>query len=122
MTAARSIVAVVDDDPHVLSATARLLRACGFQPRPFPSAEAFLAREGGDEPDCLVLDVHLPGMSGIELRRRLQTNCCPLPVIFISAAGDEATRRAATQAGCIAYLNKPFDSDALIDAIKKAVG
>jgi FixJ family two-component response regulator len=116
------VVAIVEDDPGALKATERLVRAHGFRAEGFASAEAFLARESGQEPACLVLDIHLKGMSGMELRRYLNANGSRLPVIFITAADDHATRREAMQAGCVAYLQKPFSSRLLIDAINKAIG
>jgi FixJ family two-component response regulator len=114
------IVAVVDDDPSVLKALSRLLRAHGIEPAAFASAEAFLQSPAASEAACLVVDINLPGMSGIELRRQLAQASSTLPVIFITAVDDESTRLAANAAGCIAFLRKPFPAHVLLDAIKKA--
>jgi FixJ family two-component response regulator len=114
-------IAVVDDDPSMLRGIVRLLSAHGFGTQAFASAEAFLDDAGARSAACLVLDIHLGGISGIELRRRLTASGSRLPVIFITAHDDEATREQAIAAGCIAYLRKPFSSHLLINAIKEAI-
>ena len=88
----------------------------------FASAEAFLACGATRPTPCLVLDIKLGGMSGIELRRRLKASNPRLPVIFITGIDREATRKEAMEAGCVAYLQKPFLSHALIEAIERATG
>jgi FixJ family two-component response regulator len=118
----RKLVAVVDDDPGMLKGLQRLLTAHGFETEAFASAEAFLERGAARDPMCLVLDIHLGGMSGIELRRRLAHAGSTVPVIFITAFDDETTKREATEAGCIAYLHKPFPAPLLIGALDKAAG
>lgn len=115
-------VAVVDDDQGMLKGLERLLKAKGFNTKTYASAEAFLACAVGRDANCLVLDIHLGGMSGIELRRRLAAACSMLPVIFMTAFDDEATQRDAVDAGCVAYLHKPFLASELMAAIDKAVG
>jgi len=120
MPMARKVVAVVDDDPSMLKAIARLLGAHGFDAEVFASAEAFLRRDATKDAVCLVLDIHLGGMSGIELRRRLTDSGSPLPIIFITAVDDEATQQEAVAAGCAAYLHKPFPATQLIGAIQAA--
>ena len=122
MLAPQRVVAVIDDDVDILKAIGRLLKAHGFRLESFASAEAFLARDSAHEPACLVLDIHLGGMSGIELQRRLKASGCRLPIIFITAIEDDATRREAMAAGCVAYLRKPFVARLLIDAIDTAMG
>ena len=117
----RKIVAVVDDDPSMLSAAESLLDAQGFATMVFASAEEFLDRGAATQVDCLLLDIHLGGVSGIELRRRLKDSGSMLPVIFMTALDDEAMRERAIKAGCVAFLRKPFQARQLIDAIKKAV-
>ena len=117
----RKIVAVVDDDPSMLNAAESLLDAQGFATVVFASAEEFLDRGAATQVDCLLLDIHLGGVSGIELRRRLKDFGSMLPVIFMTALDDEAMRERAIKAGCVAFLRKPFQADQLIDAIKKAV-
>src|SRR4051794_10857173 len=118
----RRKVTVIDDEPSVLKATERLLRAKGFEVETFASAEAFLTCGATRPTTCLVLDIKLGGMSGIELRRRLKVSNLNLPVIFITAIDSEATRKDAMEAGCVAYLQKPFLSHALIEAIERARG
>ena len=120
MSTRRKLVTVVDDDPAMLKALERLLGAKGFDVEAFASAEAFLAGTAATKASCLVLDIHLGGMSGIELRHRLAASGSRLPVIFITALDDEATRKAAMEAGCVALLRKPFLSRLLLDAIEKA--
>ena len=117
----RKIVAVVDDDPSMLRATENLLDAHGFANKVFASAEEFLDRGAATQIDCLLLDIHLGGMSGIELRRQLKASGSMLPVIFITALDDEAMRGEALKAGCVACLRKPFQARQLIDAIENAV-
>lgn len=117
----RTIVAVVDDDPSMLKAAAELLNASGFIPSLFASAEEFLASGLEKKADCLLLDIHLDGLSGIELRQRLKSSDTTLPVIFMTALDDEVIRQQALQAGCVACLRKPFPARQLIDAIAKAV-
>lgn len=117
----RKLVVVVDDDPGMLKGIQRLLTAHGFEVVAFPSAEAFLESQSAHAPMCLVLDIHLGCMSGIELRRRLADGST-IPVIFITAIDDEITKHEAIKAGCIAYLPKPFGARLLIDAVDKAAG
>ena len=117
----RRKIAVIDDDPTMLRAVERLLRAKGFDVEAFASAEAFLEAAGASKATCLVLDIHLGGMSGIELRRRLIASGSELPIIFITALDDETTRKEAMEAGCVAFLRKPFLADSLVGAINKAI-
>ena len=115
------VIAVVDDDPTFQKAIASLLTSYGFATRVFASAEAFLDSHAANEAACLVLDIHLSGMSGLELRQRLKAGGSQLPVIFITAA-DDAIQTQATKAGCVACLHKPFAADSLISAINLAIG
>jgi FixJ family two-component response regulator len=118
----RKLVLVVDDDQSILGAVERLLRVHGFDAEVFNTVESFLARPNLCGAACLVLDIHLNGMSGIELRRQLTVSGVDLPVIFITANDSEATRKTAMQAGCVAYLPKPFPTKLLMDAIESALG
>ena len=113
-------IAVVDDDPDMLKAIGRVLAAHGFHPEAFASAEAFLDRNWAREPACLVLDIHLGGMSGIDLQRHLKASGSQLPIIFITAIEDEAAVQEAMAAGCVAFLRKPFTARLLIGAIDTA--
>ena len=115
------IIAVVDDNTSMLQSLNRLLSAHGFSVLTFASAELFLESVERCGAECLILDVHLGGMSGIDLQRHLISTGRDLPVIVMTAIDDEATREAAFDAGCIAYLRKPFLSKLLIDAINGVV-
>ena len=117
----RKIVAVVDDDPSMLNAAESLLDAQGFATMVFASAEDFLDSGAATQVDCLLLDIHLGGVSGIELRQRLEDSRSTLPVIFMTGLDDEAMREQTLKAGCVAFLRKPFQARQLIEAIKKAV-
>jgi FixJ family two-component response regulator len=116
------LVAVVEDDPGMLRSIERLLKAHEFQPAAFTSAEEFLGTAAESEATCLILDIHLGGMSGIELRRQLTARGSSLPVIFMSAVDDERVRQTAIAVGCVAYFRKPFLPDHLIGAVNKAAG
>jgi FixJ family two-component response regulator len=110
----------VEDDASMLKGIERLLSAYGFATRGFTSAEAFLEPDASANVDCLLLDIHLGGMSGIQLRRHLAASGSKLPVIFMTAFDDEATRAQAESVGCTACLHKPFVANLLISAIEKA--
>jgi FixJ family two-component response regulator len=114
-------IAIVDDDASILKAIERLLSAHGFATRSFGSAEAFRDSKSSGGIDCVLLDIHLGGMSGIALRRELNARGSALPVIFMTAFDDQATREQAHEAGCVAYLRKPFSGTLLIDAIARAL-
>jgi FixJ family two-component response regulator len=116
------LIAVVDDDAGILKSTGRALKGHGFEILLFTSAEAFQAGAGRSDLNCLVLDIQLGGMSGIELRRALSQSGSAVPVVFITANDKEATRRAAIEAGCVTYLLKPFTTRELLEAVDKAVG
>jgi FixJ family two-component response regulator len=116
------LVLVVDDDPSILGAVERLLRVHGFDAEVFSTVESFLARANISCATCLVLDIHLNGMSGIDLRRRLTLSGIEVPVIFITANDSETVRKAALEAGCVAYLPKPFPTKSLMTAIDSALG
>ena len=112
-------IAIIDDNPSMLKGLDRLLSAHGFRVQTFTSAELFLERFAECKADCLLLDIHLGGISGIDLQRRLTSSGTDLPVIFMTAIDNEATRQEAFDAGCVAYLRKPFLANLLIDAINK---
>lgn len=117
----KKVVAVVDDDKSMLNAAESLLDAHGFTTIKFSSAEEFLGHRGATRADCLLVDIHLGGVSGIELRRQLKVSHPDLPVIFMTALDDEAVRHQALEAGCVTFLHKPFPAHKLIDAIKRAM-
>jgi len=115
-------VAVVDDDASFACALERLFRASGFEVHTYPSAEAFLAPTTLPQPDCLVLDIQLGGMSGLDLQRRLRELGAPAPpIIFVTAHDAPAVREEAERAGCSAYFLKPVPRKSIIEAITKAV-
>jgi FixJ family two-component response regulator len=118
----RRTIAVIDDDASLRRSVGRLVNAYGFAAVEYASAQAFLVRDPGVAIDCLVLDIDLGGMSGIELQRRLKNAAVNLPVIFITALEDDRLRTEAERAGCIAYLRKPFAGAVLVMAINKALG
>jgi FixJ family two-component response regulator len=114
-------VVVVEDDAGMRRAIERLLRSAGFRPLSFDSAEALLSAGSGSGTVCLVLDVHLPGLSGFELCERLPHGKKDPPVVFITAHDDAASRERARNAGALAYLTKPFPGRSLLDALSRAV-
>jgi FixJ family two-component response regulator len=116
------LVCVVDDDLSLLRGLRRLLGTYGFTVEPFPSAEDFLASPHRARAACLVLDVQLGGLSGLELQEHLLAAGSEVPVIFITGHDDAPTRERAQRARSVAYLRKPFDDHALIEAINKALG
>src|SRR5438552_13672591 len=110
-------VAVVEDDPSMLQGLNRLLSAHGFRVQTFTSAELFIDNIAKCEAECLILDVHLGGISGFDLKQQLTASGSNLPVIFMTAIDTEITRQEAFDVGCVAYLRKPSLAKLLIDAI-----
>ena len=121
MRAELPIVAVVDDDLPTLKALGRLLRASRFEAAPYASAEAFLAAPPERPPVCLVLDMDLGGMSGLDLQRRLHVEGSRLPVIVVTGLEDQRLREEACRLGCIAFLHKDSAADTLLDVIRSLV-
>ncbi len=116
------LVAVVDDDVSVRQSLDRLVRSVRLEVRSFPSAEDFLDDAHPRKPDCLILDVRLPGMSGIDLHRQLLARESRLPTIFITAHGsDDHARSEAVSDWTVAYLLKPFSAEELLDAVTAAL-
>ena len=116
------LVSVVDDDVSVRKSLNRLIRSAGLQVNVFASAEEFLNSPHPCKVDCLILDVRLPGMTGIELNRLLLARACNVPVIFITAHGsDDHARAEAVSDWTVAYFTKPFGGDELLDAIQTAL-
>jgi len=115
-----SWIAVVDDDPSVLRALARLLRSRGLETRTFESGRLFLGALAGGPPGCLIVDVRMPDMTGIELQERLRRLGAQIPTIVISAHVDAATRERCGALGAIAILVKPLQDEALFSAIGRA--
>ena len=111
------LVAIVDDDALFRRAIERLVRSAGFRVEAFGSAEDFLERGDLDWTACTILDLKLPGMSGLDLQHRLATRPRPMPIVFVSAHDDAVARATALRAGAIAFLRKPFDDGALLGAL-----
>ena len=114
---ARSPIAVVDDDESVRRSTRRLLESFGYRAAVFESAEGFLRFGQLRDTSCLVLDVQMPGMDGLQLQTQLAAEGCGIPVIFITAHDDQESRRRALRAGAVAFLDKPFTDQQLLQAI-----
>jgi len=114
-------VAVVDDDASVCKSLERLLRASGFAPLTYSSAEAFLQDRPSVVVDCMILDIHLGGMSGFELQKQLAATGSAPPIIFITADEEPDTPERARQAGCVACFRKPFLGRKLMETIRSAV-
>ena len=121
MTESRTTVVVVDDDASVRRGLERLLGCAGYNVESFASARDFLARGDYDRPGCLVLDVRMPGQSGLDLHRVLVESHHDIPVIFITGHGDIPMAVRAMKTGAVDFLPKPFDAQALLDAIERAL-
>ena len=115
------LISVVDDDESVRESLSGLIRSVGFGVMVFASAEEFLNPNRLLDTDCLILDVRMPGMSGIDLQRQLAASHMSIPVIFITAHGDEEARVRALNGGAVDYLLKPFSEEALLKAIDTAL-
>ncbi len=115
------LVAIVDDDDSVRGTLKELLRSAGFSSQTFESAEDFLGSGHRQETACLITDIRMPGMSGLELQAKLNAERCKIPTIFITAHGDEEMRLQALRAGAVEFLPKPFDDEALIESVRAAL-
>jgi FixJ family two-component response regulator len=115
------LVSVVDDDDLMRNSTRRLLRSVGLRTEAFASAEEFLASGLAAETACLVLDVRMPGMSGLQLQRHLAATLNPIPIIFITAQVSTDAERQALQAGAVQFFHKPVGNEALLLAIRSAL-
>jgi FixJ family two-component response regulator len=121
MSAPDAIVFVVDDDRSVRDALRRLIASVGLVVEVFPTAQAFLAAPRPEVPGCLILDVRLPGLGGLELQRELARSQAPLPIIFLTGHGDIPMSVRAMKAGAVEFLTKPFREQDLLDAIRGAL-
>jgi len=121
MTSPAPLVFIVDDDASVRKALGRLVRAAGYEVELFGCASEFLAREVSIRPACLLLDVRMPGMSGIELQQTIGGTQRELPIVFITGHGDEAVREKTLAAGAVDVLYKPVDDRVLLAAIEQAL-
>jgi FixJ family two-component response regulator len=115
------VISVVDDDPSLRRAVRNLLTSAGFSVETFASGEAFLGSVQRQDTGCLVLDLSMPEMNGFELLARLRNDGARIPTIVLTAHGDEEIRRRSLAAGAVAFLAKPFQADALVDAVHESL-
>ena len=115
------LVAIVDDDDSVRSALHGLLKAVGLPTLTFASAEEFLRSSQQHRTACLIVDIRMPGLSGLELQAKLNAEHCRIPTIFITAHGDAQMRMQALRAGAVEFLTKPFDDEALLKTVRAAL-
>ena len=116
-----NVVAVVDDDPSVRIALRGVLKSCGFNVEAFSSAEELLASGALTGSACIITDYQMPGMTGLELQERLVEEGHRIPIIFVTAFGDEKLRSRAMKAGAVEFLDKPFDDSRLIQTVHTAI-
>src|SRR5438128_4025217 len=116
------MVAIVDDDDLMRSALQGLLKAVGLPAQAFASAEEFLRSGQQRQTGCLIADIRMPGMSGLELQRRLKAEGCRIPIVFITAHGDAKMRMQALRAGAVEFLAKQLDDEALLGGVRAALG
>jgi FixJ family two-component response regulator len=115
------MVAVIEDDESYRVALERLLKSAGLSAQSFGSAEAFLDSGQQHKTGCLISDIRMPGMSGLELQSKLNSDHCLIPTIFITAHGDEKMRLQAMRGGAVKFLMKPFDCEILLEAVRVAL-
>ena len=121
MTSDSLYVAVVDDEASVRTALGRLLRLASYHVAAFPSGEAFLASVATRRPDCAIVDVHMDGLTGFEVKAQLAALHGDVPVVFITASDDAALDKSVAEAGGVTLLRKPFSNDALVEAVDTAL-
>jgi FixJ family two-component response regulator len=117
----KALIAIVDDDESVRCAVQGVLRSSGYEPRAFSSAGEFLESGQQRVASCLITDVRMPGMSGLELQARLAEDGCKIPIVFLTAYGDLRMRSQAMKAGAVVFLGKPFDAKVLLDGVRSAL-
>lgn len=115
------LVSIVDDDESLRRSVKNLLTSVGFQVETFASAEAFLESAHRADTRCVVLDLRMPGMSGLDLLMHLAATGSPIPVVILTAHNDDEARRRMLQAGAVAFLGKPFHGEALLGAVRRAL-
>jgi FixJ family two-component response regulator len=118
---ATPLISIVDDDDSLRNSLNNLIRSVGFRAQGFASAEAFLNSSQLHDTACLILDVRMPGMSGLDLQRQMVANNSRIPIVFITSHGDDNARIRALEAGAVAFLYKPFREEALLKAIDSAL-
>ena len=117
----KPLISIVDDDESVREAATGLMKSLGYTAEAFPSAEDFLQSEQRRRTSCLIADINMPGMSGLDLYRQLATSGRPIPTILITAYPDEGVRERALHDGVICYLSKPFDETDLLSCLESAL-
>src|SRR6202140_2687866 len=122
MQSKTNLVAIVDDDDLMRGALQGMLKSVGLPSRAFASAEEFLTSGQQHQTACLIADIRMPGMSGLELQAKLNSESCRIPTIFITAHGDEKMRMQALRAGAVEFLAKPFDDEVLLENVRAALG
>ena len=115
------LVAIVDDDQSVQSALRDLMESAGLSARSFGSAEEFLESDQRNQTACLIADIRMPGMSGLELQAKLEADGSRIPIIFITAHGDAKMKMQAMKAGAVEFLSKPFDNEVLLEKVRPAL-
>ena len=115
------MVAIVDDDELMRSALQGMLKSVGLPSQAFASAEEFLKSGQQQQTACLIADIRMPGMSGLELQAQLNAENCRIPIIFITAHGDEKMRMQALRAGAVEFMAKPFNDEALLESVRAAL-
>src|ERR1700687_5637134 len=115
------LVAIVDDDDSVRVALEGLLKSAGLPARAVESAEAFINSGQQRQTSCLIADIRMPGMSGLELQAKLNSEHCRIPIVFITAHGDARMRMQALRAGAVEFLAKPFNDEALLESVRAAL-
>ena len=115
-------VAVVEDDESYRLAIQRLLKSAGFSVQTFACAEDFLGSGWQRETGCIIADIRMPGMSGLDLQAKLNADHCPIPIIFVTAHGDDKMRMQAMRGGAVKFLAKPFDGAILLESVRAALG
>jgi len=121
MTATSCVISIIDDDESIRTATKRLLNSVGYAVESYASAELFLASGALSRTECLILDIRMPGMNGLELQRQLNAAGSCVPIVFVSAHDDKINRRKAIQGGAIEFFRKPFHANALVACIQRAL-
>jgi FixJ family two-component response regulator len=122
MTERQNVIAIVDDDPGMRDALELLLSSLGYRTELFASAEEFTSASMTSNPTCLLIDIQLGGISGLEFARKLFLAGRAVPTVFMTGAYDESIQRQALELGCVAFLHKPFPNDQLIESIARATG
>jgi FixJ family two-component response regulator len=117
----QKLVAVIEDDASYRGAIQRLLKSAGVSVQSFASAEDFLSSGRQHETGCLITDIRMPGMSGLDLQAKLNADHCPIPTIFITAHGDEDMRLQAMRGGAVKFMVKPFDCAILLESVRAAL-